>query len=294
MAGPALPNLTVQQLEYLVAVSESPTWAVAAERVGVTPSALSQGLAELERRLGLPLFERVGRRRILRPASGPVLRHAISTIAATSDLASWAARERTGSLGHVRLGMIDTAVTHHFSDVLKRHRQTMPDVSLQLTVAPSGELLDALERSDLDVVVCVEGPAVRQELIGEVVSNDPLVVVAPPGVDTASPASWGPWVSFPDHSHTRAVAERAILSRTARFEVVAVSNQPDVLLELTNLGIGWSTLPATLTRDIPSNRVVELVDRRLVLYRRRRATPSPATERLCRSLLDGAAPDQVS
>ena len=43
---PTLPNLTVQQLEYLVAVAAAPTRAAAAARVGVTPSALTQGLVQ--------------------------------------------------------------------------------------------------------------------------------------------------------------------------------------------------------------------------------------------------------
>ena len=53
-----LPDLSIRQLEYLVAVAEEPTWALAAQRVGVSASALSQGLAELERRVGVALFER--------------------------------------------------------------------------------------------------------------------------------------------------------------------------------------------------------------------------------------------
>jgi hypothetical protein len=60
----SLPNLSVQQLDYLVAVHDAPTWADAAAAVGVTPSALSQGLSELERRLGVALFARDGRRRV--------------------------------------------------------------------------------------------------------------------------------------------------------------------------------------------------------------------------------------
>ena len=64
---PVLPNLTVQQLEYLVAAADAPTRAAAAAGLGVTPSALTQGLAELERRVGLPLFERRGRQTLLRP-----------------------------------------------------------------------------------------------------------------------------------------------------------------------------------------------------------------------------------
>ncbi|NDH24087.1 MAG: LysR family transcriptional regulator [Actinobacteria bacterium] len=65
MSSP-LPDLGIRQLEYLLAVSRSATWAEAAASLGVTPSALSQGLAELERRVGVPIFDREGRRRPIR------------------------------------------------------------------------------------------------------------------------------------------------------------------------------------------------------------------------------------
>ncbi|HJO20216.1 MAG TPA: LysR family transcriptional regulator, partial [Acidimicrobiales bacterium] len=87
---PVLPNLTVQQLEYLVAAADAPTRAAAAAGLGVTPSALTQGLAELERRVGLPLFERRGRQTLLRPDAAEVLAHARRVVAATRDLARWA------------------------------------------------------------------------------------------------------------------------------------------------------------------------------------------------------------
>ena len=81
-----LPDLSIRQLEYLVAVAEYPTWGEAADQVGVSASALSQGLAELERRVGVPLFDREGRRRVLRPAAGEVLEHARRVLALTGDL----------------------------------------------------------------------------------------------------------------------------------------------------------------------------------------------------------------
>ncbi|HAZ55973.1 MAG TPA: LysR family transcriptional regulator, partial [Acidimicrobiaceae bacterium] len=81
MADPRLPNLTVQQLEYLVAAAASPTRAAAARGLGVTPSALTQGLAELERRVGVPLFERQGRQTRLRPQATEVLAHARRVVA---------------------------------------------------------------------------------------------------------------------------------------------------------------------------------------------------------------------
>ena len=44
-----LPDISITQLEYLVAVQEAETWAEAAANLGVCQSALSQGLAELQR-----------------------------------------------------------------------------------------------------------------------------------------------------------------------------------------------------------------------------------------------------
>src|SRR5690606_30514222 len=149
------PNLTVQQLEYLVAVSRADSWADAAAAVGVSPSALSQGLAELERRVGVTLFERDGRRRRLAPDAAEVLAYAEAVVARTRDLAKWVDERRDGRVGRVRVGMIDAAAVHHLSEELRRFRRDRADLDLRLTVAPSGVLMTELRRAALDLVVCV-------------------------------------------------------------------------------------------------------------------------------------------
>ncbi|MEL7156186.1 MAG: LysR family transcriptional regulator, partial [Actinomycetota bacterium] len=112
--SPSLPAITVQQLEYLVAVVEAPTWAEAAAGLGVSPSALSQGIGQLERRLGLSLFERHGRRRVLQPGADEVVDYAQRVVAATRDLGRWAESRRAGAVGQLRVGMIDVAAVHYF------------------------------------------------------------------------------------------------------------------------------------------------------------------------------------
>ena len=146
-----LPDISIRQLEYLVAVADSPTWAVAAESVGVSASALSQGLAELERRVGVDLFERDGRRRVLRVTAQPVLNHARQVVSLTGDLAGWADRLRSARSGRVRLGMVDVAAVDHYPDVLRAFRRDRPDVELRLSVAPSAALLDELRAGALEI-----------------------------------------------------------------------------------------------------------------------------------------------
>ncbi len=278
--------LTTQQLEYLLAVDRSPTWAEAAASVGVTPSALSQGIAELERRIGLPLFERDGRRRVPTRDHAEVLRYAEATVAATHDLARWVRDRRGGRTGRVRLGLIDAAATHHFRDVLRDYRLARPDVELHLTVGPSQALLQGLQRAELDLVVCVQPPETPPAIDVVPVLDDPLAVLAPAADRASRAADWGPWVTFPAGSHTRRLVADALRAEGATFTVVAESHQPEVLREMVLLGIGWTVLSLTGIGPVDGLRVVRpsLVRRRLVLARRAGTPPDPVADELAAAL----------
>lgn len=293
-SAPPLPNLTVQQLEYLVAVSRAGTWAEAAADVGVTPSALSQGLAELERRVGVPLFGRDGRRRVLTPAGQVALDHATAVVARTADLARWAAGLRAGTVGQVRIGMIDAAAVHHFPDVLRRFRRDHPGVELHLTVGPSSALLVDLSRAALDLVVCVAPPQALDGITTTPLMVEPLRVYAPPGADADAPArEWGPWVTFPAGSHSRRLIAAAADAAGAPFVVVAESHQPEVLREMVRLGIGWTVLPVAQAEagadPMVAARRRPLTERTLVLARRSDAIPDATTEALAAALGRSAA-----
>ena len=277
-----LPDISIRQLEYLVAVADAPTWKVAAERVGVSPSALSQGLAELERRIGVPLFESRGRRRELRPTAAPVLDHARLVVSSTSDVVDWARRVETATAGRVRLGMIDVAAVTHFPDVLRAFRAGRNDVELTLSVAPSRTLLAELERGMLDLVVCVEPPAPVAGVESVPLLSEPLVVYGPPDVTIGPPSTWGPWVLFPADSHTRGAVAAALAARGAPIEVAAESHQPDVLREMVLLGLGWTVLPRSQGELGPRELTVgeQLLSRNLVLARRRSAVADPAVDEL--------------
>ena len=281
-----LPDISIRQLEYLVAVADAPSWRLAAEQVGVSPSALSQGLAELERRIGVHLFEPDGRRRVLRDTSVTVLDHARRVVTATSDLVDWAAQMNAAGTGTVRLGMIDVAAVEHFPEVLRAFRSEHPGVDLTLSVAPSNALLADLGSGRLDLVVCVEPPTTVDAVDLEPLLNESLVVYGPPDTSIESPASWGPWVLFPAGSHTRRAIDEALAARGARVDIAAESHQPDVLREMVLLGLGWTVLPRSQGERSLDELTVgdELATRRLVLARRRDAIVDPAVDELASRL----------
>ena len=286
----ALPNLSVQQLDYVVAVHDAPTWAEAAASVGVTPSALSQGLAELERRLGVTLFDRDGRRRVPTEAAAVVLDHARAVLARTHDLARWAERRRAGVTGAVRVGMIDGAATIHCAAQLGAFRAARPDVDLRLQVSPSGELLRALAAAQLDVVVCVAPPALPAGVTATRLLDEDLAVYAPLDAPTTA---WGPWVTYPSGSLTRALVLDALRRAGRPASVVAESNQPDVLAQMVALGLGWSVLPVPqverLGLELRRVGTGAFVRRTLLVARRADGPADPTVDALVEAVQGGAA-----
>jgi DNA-binding transcriptional LysR family regulator len=284
--SPPLLQPTIQQLQYLVAVSDAPTFSAAAAACSVSTSALSQGLAELERRLGVRLFEREGRRQVLRAESAEVLAYARRVVTDTLDISRWVHELKGGRAGRLRVGMIDAAAVEHCADQLRSFRRVNEGVDLLLSVAPSAELLQRLARGDLDLAVVVEPEPVPGEFEFTALLDEDIVVVPPDGTSLGEPDSWGPWVLFPTGSHTRALVERELRARGARVEVVAESHQPDVLREMARLGVGWTALPAVQAGG-GSQRTrssVVLTRRRLVIARLRARSAHGAADRFAASL----------
>jgi len=285
-----MPNLTVQQLEYLVAAADATTHSEAAARLGVSASALSQGLAELSRRVGLTIFEKDGRSQKVRPQAEPVVEHARRVLASTADLGRYIERTRSGTAGLVRVGMIDAAAVDHFAGALHAIRHDRPDIDLHLTVGPSGGLFAALEQGHLDIVVGVKPDTSIPSVVWVGLMTEGLRVYAPPGAATVDPAKWGPWVTFPEGSHSRKLIAASLRRSGASFEVVAESHQPEVLREMVKLGLGWTVLPSVQAERTPGELIPAsrepVAHRELVVAWRDSAVTPEAAVTLRDSLVD--------
>lgn len=275
-------NLTTHQLQYLVTVSRTETMAEAAAELHISSSALSQGLSELERRLGIELFRRQGRSRTLTGQGREAVGHAERILAATRDLTIWVDGTRKGERGQVRLGLIDIAAVNYFPETLIEYRAARPQIELQLSIGPSANLTAQLLDGQLDAAVIVAplestGSATPDLSLVELFTEE-LAIYAPgavpggPPVPLDEPSRWGPWITFPPESHTRRHIARALRELGAEFRVEAESHQPDVLRQMVNLGMGWTVLPVLQaeTEPNPLRRAREqpLLSRRLVIATR--------------------------
>ena len=134
--------------------------------------------------------------------------------------------------------MIDAAAVDYFGEILRQFREEKPELDLHISVGPSQQLLDALTAGKLDLAICVATNA-PNFTITPLLEED-LNVYGPLTMRNSPAESWGPWVSFPNGSLTRELIRIALFAVGAPFEVIAESNQPEVLSEMVRIGMGWA------------------------------------------------------
>src|ERR1700686_5364669 len=130
----AMDRGNLADLTAFVAVADLLSFRAAASRLGVTPSALSHSMRQLEERLGVRLLHRTTRSVSLTDAGRRLLdrlRPAIDQIAgALEDLN----QERQRPMGRLRIYAIHTAAAAVIAPIWGRFLATYPEVHLQLAV----------------------------------------------------------------------------------------------------------------------------------------------------------------
>jgi LysR family transcriptional regulator, hydrogen peroxide-inducible genes activator len=181
MASTIAPqDLSIRQLQYVVAVADTLGFHRAAERCGISQPTLSSQIQKLEDVLGVRLFERDRRRVILIAAGEPIVAHARTVLVALEDLLR-AARETTEPLaGTLRLGVIPTIAPYLLPWVTPAIAKRWPKLRLALVEEKTDALLAALRTGTLDaaLLAVVEG---MDDLQAEVVLEDPFVAALPSG-----------------------------------------------------------------------------------------------------------------
>src|ERR1700674_1458463 len=167
-----------QQLRFLCALAEQGHFGRAAESCAVTQSTLSEGIKELEVRLGVTLFERNHRHVMLTPLGKEIATRAQRLLVDAEELAGLAHNAQQPLSGPLRFGVIPTVGPYVLPSLLSHLGAALPKLKLYVREAPTTALVCKLARGELDVLVV----AVPYDL-GDVetmqIAKDPIVVAMP-------------------------------------------------------------------------------------------------------------------
>lgn len=145
MKNATLKNATLKQLRIFSSVARHLSFIRAAEELGLTPPAVSMQIRDLEIEVGLPLFDRSGRKVSLTMVGEYVLAYVQRVLAAMRDAEDMVARFRELRTGMLDVAMVSTA-KYFLPRLLVRFRDEHPGVEIRLHVANNREEVVELMR----------------------------------------------------------------------------------------------------------------------------------------------------
>ena len=145
-------------MRYFAAVAEHGAIRAASRELNVASSAVNRQILWLEDSLGVPLFERVGRRLQLSPAGEILLRHVTHVFRdfeqTTSELDALKGLKR----GIVRIASVESVATELLSDLAASFGKSYPDIQLRITVTHSDKIARLITDSDADIGFSFDPP----------------------------------------------------------------------------------------------------------------------------------------
>ena len=247
--------MDVRQLKSLLAIAESGSFSLAADRVHLTVSAVSQQMRALETELGVDLFDRTRRPPQLTVAGQQML-EAARDMVRTAELAVETISGR-GVHGTLTLGTVRTSALSLLPRAIVRMRKAYPDLRIKLRVANSDLLMQDVDAGRLDAAMVAEHH-VPASLRWRAFLNEPLFVVAPPGTipGTAEQLLTRlPYVRF----RANVPLARMIDQELARLdlplaEVAEIDTIASIVAVVAN-GLGASVVPQIAVRDCSASLV---------------------------------------
>ncbi|WP_214108241.1 LysR family transcriptional regulator [Acrocarpospora catenulata] len=167
--------MDVQQLRCFVAVAEELHFGRAAERLHLTPSPVSRAVRDLERELGVALFVR-RYHQVELTSDGRALLDPVRDVLLRVDSLKGLVNAPTAARRVVHVGGTHLSPPAVMDHLLAITEQRFPGHEIEVTTAPSAELLPGLERGDLDLAL-VHLPLDRSDLDSLVVARYTFCVV---------------------------------------------------------------------------------------------------------------------
>ena len=264
--------IEVRQARYFLAVAETLHFGRAAERLAMSQPPLSQAILQLERQLGVVLFDRSGRKVTLTETGRVFAAECRTLVAAAQHAQEIATQAEAGLAGTLRIGLVTSALSEPLLSTLAAYRHARPRVYLQITEVDTASGQQALLRHEIDIAVIRPSTPVRGLRI-QPWRHDEFVVALPPGhplaADDPSPVHLArfadePWVwlrreASPDyHDQLMATCRRAGFSPGIRHLANSISTQ----LAMAAAGLGVSLVPNVSVQQIqPTALYRPLTDR---------------------------------
>ncbi len=147
--------MTIQQLEYLIAVDKQRHFGNAAESCFVTQPTLSAQLGKLEKELGVILFDRSKMPVIPTEIGIQIIEQAKKVVSESKGIMELVAQLKGDISGTIKLAVIPTLAPYLLHLFVRRFLEKYPNVKLEVQEMVTEEIIRRLKNDELDLGIVV-------------------------------------------------------------------------------------------------------------------------------------------
>ncbi|EPH7218213.1 LysR family transcriptional regulator [Serratia marcescens] len=282
-------NSSLKQLRVFVAIARHGSFSRAGEAIGLTQSAVSHSVKELEAEVGVRLLDRTTREVVLTDAG---LRLANRVERLLDELQSALLDARSFGVqrsGTVRVATSQTISAHLMPQCIAAGEREYPEIRIMLRDQAQQQVLHSVRNAEVDFGIVVD-PVQAVDLECEAVLHEPFLLLCRDDHPFAAQQAvrWsalnGCRLVLQDYaSGSRPLIDSALRQQGVEAQVVQEIGHPATLFPMVAEGIGISIFPA-LALPLPEGgrlrvrRLVPEINRALMLVRRKNRSLTPAAE----------------
>lgn len=248
--------MDTQQLDAFVAVAETGSFSIAAERIHLTQPAVSKRVAQLEQQLNCRLFDRIARHTTLTESGKALLPRARAILQSVTD-AEQVIHDLSGKItGQLRIAVSHHIGLHRVPDLLRRYSITYPEVVLEMDFMDSEIAYQEVRQGNFDIAVVTLAPEPQERVESCAVWDDPLVLVAAsdhpltknPSLTAAELCQY-PAILPGLSTYTGRIIKQFFDREGSALNISMATNYLETIKIMVSVGFGWSMLPATMVDD---------------------------------------------
>ncbi len=254
---------SIKTLKNFLAITRHKSVAAAAREIGLTAAAAGQQLQQLEKEIGLELFDRTKRSLTLN-AHGRSLIEPIQEIVARyealgSDL-------KSDLSGTIVLGALVSTLMGAFGKTLNELKQSFPSLEVKLIAGLSSDFLDQVLEGSLDAAIVTESPyALPQNVQWTELYKEPMILISPATASKRkSNVSYAdsklPFIRFERNTWTGHLVDQTIKANKLSIEEGMELNSVEAIIELVRQGLGYSIVPKLANISWGNDRQLNIQD----------------------------------
>lgn len=279
--------MTLQQMEYIVAVDKYRHFAKAAESCGISQSTLSSLVQKLEIELDVTIFDRNSHPVKPTAVGEEIISRAKLLLFNAAQVKELVATRKGESVGKVSLGITSTVAPYLLPKMLKYLSINHPDIELHVEEARVSTLVSQLERGELDIALLatplnnddlLKIPVYQERLMAYVSPDEPIY--NDPDLQTGRLPVESVWVLREGYCPNRGVFP--FCNYRAEHQAVYEAGSVETLIKIVDENGGYAIIPElhvpllrkcqqanvrVLTNPEPSREIAFVVHRNFVRER---------------------------